>query len=313
MRPAVLLIGLLLPLAAALAEVSAPGPRPGGGGFFSAERASSAGGEDPGAWPLWRPFRAHLSPDLQLNPEGEANGDGPAGFAIDPRNGRAAVVWSWFDGADYEAVISEWNGEFWTPFQRLTDNLTDDLDPRIEIAPDRRRIVTFWRSGGGADGPDEVWQIERLPGADFWSEPALVTEPIENGRHSDVTWHEDGGTYVAYQSGDGLAPWQVVVAWRFDGEPGFAQRLPVADSDYHGEIGTEPLVADVAVRIHSREGRLWVDWLQDDVLMGYSVYQGPGQWSPPEYLEYRHLVDRAGSFSAGLDMARQSVRWRVLR
>ena len=294
-----------------VAEVSVPRVEPGARGVFIADR-QAAGGEDPGAWPVWRPLRDHLRAELHLNRDGEFNGDGPPAFALDPDTGFAIVVWAWFDGGDFEVVLSSWDGKVWRPFEWLTDNQVDDLDPRVEVGADGRRMVTWWRANRSVDRLDEVWYREHQPALDIWSEPEQVSPPVEQGRHPDVAHHIDGSVHVVFQAGD-APPWSVTVAWRPDGAVGFADRLVVAHSDYGGEIGSDPLAADVGAEIHESHGRLWVEWLQDDNLMGYSVYQGAGQWSAPEYLEYRVLVERAGSFSAGVDLARQQVRWRVLR
>lgn len=269
-----------------------------------------AGGEDPGPWPVWKPIRTHVRDELHLNREGESNQDGTPAFAIHPETGFPVVTWAWFDGEDFEIALSTWNGSQWSPWELLTDNTEDDLDPRVSYSPGGQRQVCWWHDGSTSSGIDDSWHRQQDPLTDTWSEATLVSQPDGQGSYPDVCSWGSEWIYASYQLDDDgrEGPHRVMVTWRERDGVEFSEQLEIAISDYTGELPESGSRINIQARVHSSGGQLWVDWIQDHDQMGYSIYESPGVWSAPEYLNYRSLVELAGSYEAGLDMSRQEVR-----
>ncbi len=67
-------------------------------------------------------------------------------------NGFPWVVWSASDGLDYEIFVSSWNGESWSPEEKITDNGETDLSPAIAFARGTIPLVLWRRTSGPASG-----------------------------------------------------------------------------------------------------------------------------------------------------------------
>jgi lysophospholipase L1-like esterase len=89
---------------------------------------------DPGGWsPLKQvPQQTHfpaVNPDVAI--------DGP---------GKVLVVWSRYDGEDYEIYLSRWDGNSWQKEIKITDNDENDSFPAVETGPNDTPIVSWTKS-----------------------------------------------------------------------------------------------------------------------------------------------------------------------
>ncbi len=274
MRSSLRILPLLLLMLVAFAsivraEVSVEAD-PDYGGFILLGRGGGDGGSP---WP-WR-AESQRDPALTLNSEGDLNSDGSPAFAIDPRTGYPSVVWAWFDGSDYEVVLSRWDGAAWSDWQRLTDNAEDDLDPSVSIDDTGTTTVSWWRPG---ESP-AVWFVEGEALEEEWSPESLVNTEFNSGRYPSSALTEDGLAW-GYQSDlfdDG--PTFIVVARRGS----FWIQDFVASTFYAGPNGD----GDLDVQVHSRGRRLWVDWVDSAGVLAYSVMDpDSGEWSYPHCEPY---------------------------
>lgn len=72
-------------------------------------------------------------------------------LALNPYDGQPVVVWSRQDGGtDFElAMMRRLPGGWWAPFNILTNNQTNDVEPRAIIDPDEMAQIVWWPSGIG--------------------------------------------------------------------------------------------------------------------------------------------------------------------
>jgi len=64
--------------------------------------------------------------------------------------GNPRVVWSAYDGRDYEIFSSAWNGARWSPEERITDDIGADTSPVIAFVGGTIPLIAWSRSFGGA-------------------------------------------------------------------------------------------------------------------------------------------------------------------
>jgi hypothetical protein len=122
------------------------------------------------------------------------------------------VVWSEWDGNDYEIMYSMWDEvEGWLPPEPLTHNEVDDLDPVILLDPEGTVWVAWWTD----DEVDQVWLVTFSDGE--WSEPELVSDPEQNSRWPDLYINEDLELIIEFSIVDGEFPIvQSLIKERFD-------------------------------------------------------------------------------------------------
>ena len=117
--------------------------------------------------------------------------------------------------------------------------------------------MAWWVDGE----PDRVWLAERQPGQALWAVPIPVSGLDESARRPSVVVHE-GAVIVTYERtsplDDTLA--EVVMA-RADTNGDFT-RAVLATTSSAGRL--DPM-------LHSRPGRLWVDWKNGAGEFGYAI------------------------------------------
>jgi lysophospholipase L1-like esterase len=118
--------------------------------------------------------------------------------AADPE-GRPWLVWSAYDGEDYEITWSRWNGSAWSEEEKLTDNRDADAFPSLVFIRGVVPVVVWSRSGqsGGAIHA-------RFMEAGVWGPEVEVVggtgRVIVNPR--TAVW--DGRLVISWQSGDAV-------------------------------------------------------------------------------------------------------------
>ncbi|MDQ7005991.1 MAG: hypothetical protein Q9Q40_02040 [Acidobacteriota bacterium] len=253
LRPVFLIVAASLLLPLSVAEISV-GKGATGRGFLMAGGGGS--GADP--FPVFDIIRIDIDPALILNATGAGNGDYGPSFAIDPVTGDPEVAWAWWDGNDYEIALSRWTGGSWSPWEILTDNAVDDLEPALTIDAAGTRRVSWWRSGS----EPQVWLLERFVGDEVWTPEERVTRVVEGGSRPGVV-ALSGVVRVAYQR-EGAAVREVVVSTR----DGAWQPEVLAVTGYQGPGGD----GDIDVVAHRKGTTLWVDWIDAEGVLAYRVY-----------------------------------------
>ncbi len=258
---------------------------------------ATSGGDDPTPVP-WGRVRDALSLEHLLNANVPGNEYGPASFAIDPLAEQPVVVWAQWDGSDFEIRLSRWDGTGWTPAMTLTNNDIDDMDPAIAFTAAGDRLVSWWRS----ESDRQVWFLEKPAGAG-WHAAERVTQRPHTGRLPGIT-EVSGEILTAYQAKDGELT-KVTVSARSDGwDP-----LVIASVSYQGP-GND---GAIFVRIHSRQGQIWVDWIDGPGVMGYSVRDPQtGIWSAPSRESYSWDTLAGESEYWERESARVRIRLQIL-
>ena len=97
-------------------------------------------------------------------------------IAMDPLGGQPVVVWSRQDGADFElAMMRRGPGGYWEPFNTLTNNQTQDVEPRVIVDGNENAHIVWWPSGIG--GPVYLRSFDSGNGRAL----AAAQKPFEGG------------------------------------------------------------------------------------------------------------------------------------
>ncbi|NIM90298.1 MAG: hypothetical protein GTO17_05040 [Candidatus Aminicenantes bacterium] len=115
-------------------------------------------------------------PISQLNPGDEFPQTSPS-VSLD-QNGFIWLIWSGYDGQDYEIHGKFWNGTRWSKITRITANQQEnDLFPDVSVVSGNRPIVVWEKTG--KDGSHIFLKyLER----DSWSREIKISQ--EKGQHS---------------------------------------------------------------------------------------------------------------------------------
>jgi len=144
--------------------------------------------------PTMRSRRLHT-----LNPFGDRRGDlWPAVVESSQVPHHPWVVWSRFNGADYDLVWSRWADGAWTSEQWIVGHgptRGDDLDPDLRFSDDGLPYVVWWRDENGIG---RVYFSAFLAGR--WAPPVAVSPSGKDGRHPVIrTATADGIVQIDYQ------------------------------------------------------------------------------------------------------------------
>jgi lysophospholipase L1-like esterase len=108
-------------------------------------------------------------------------------------SGRPLVVWSGYDGNDYEIYSSSWTGNAWTDAERITDNADSDLNPAVAFVPAAGPVVVWCKSAlrghtiGTALRAGNVWSGEIAFGGPF-GDPVRSLGLAVFGDHIGLAW-----------------------------------------------------------------------------------------------------------------------------
>ena len=118
--------------------------------------------------------------------------------AADPA-GRPWLVWSAYDGEDYEITWTRWNGSAWSEEEKLTDNRDADAFPSLAFIRGVVPVVVWSRSGrsGGA-------VHARFMEAGVWGPEVEVVGGAGRMIVNPRTAVRDGRLVISWQSGDAV-------------------------------------------------------------------------------------------------------------
>ncbi len=210
-------------------------------------------GPDPSPQVLWEPVRA-VDPELYLNPDGAARGDGRPAVGMDPLTGWPHVVWAWNNGTDHDIAYSRWTADGWGETEFLTSGTSNEIDPRVYV--DQEAVYVVWWE----DGSNKVWLVTR-PRDGEWEISEPVGQALQTGmRPSVVSW---GGTVlIAAENDDGQGGTEILIATRQ------AQGVYATET-----VGSVPQNDALNVVLHADQGKLWMDWRHSDEEFAYSEFE----------------------------------------
>ena len=138
-----------------------------------------------------------------LNPFGDRKGDlWPTVVEANQYPHHPWVVWSRYNGTDYDLVWSRWADGAWTSEEWIgahgAQTRGHDLDPDLRFGDDGLPYVAWWRD---EDGLGRVYLSVFLGGR--WSEPFAVTPTGHDARHPVIrTATAEGVVEIDYKQGE---------------------------------------------------------------------------------------------------------------
>ena len=100
-----------------------------------------------------------VDPAQAADPNGDANFDRQPDI-VRQHGLPPSVVYSKWDAADHEIALMQWIAGAWTSPLVLTDNVEEDLNPRLAFDGSGRPVITWWRVGLTST---DVWVIRQRP------------------------------------------------------------------------------------------------------------------------------------------------------
>jgi len=197
---------------------------------------------------------------------------------------RPIAAWARESASGFDVVVSRYERGVWTSPEIVAGSPADELDPQLTQDPSDGSVhLVYWID---AESPVVVhqWAPADLSG---WSAPELVSAPGEIALRPAACFH-DGALRVAYEShgpGENGLPRLIVLATRVG--PGFTT---VVVATTHHSAPSWP-------QVHSRRGRMWVDWIDDSGEMTWRRSRPDGGWEPVAREPFTTVEDR--SFARG--------------
>jgi len=137
-----------------------------------------------------------------LNPRGDQNGDlWPVIVESSQPQRHPWVVWSRFNGTDYDLAWSRWTPQGWRPVEPISPDSTsgDDLDPDLAFDGNGQAFLAWSRDDGGASEIYlSVWLKRR------WMTAVVVSEPGVDSRYPVIVGFGDDAVDVEFTTPDGV-------------------------------------------------------------------------------------------------------------
>jgi hypothetical protein len=150
---------------------------------------------------IWSIRRAGLRLNSALNPAGDAYGDLWPTIAESPSAPyHPLVVWSRFNGIDYDLAWSRWSEQGWEPVRWLADFTMpgDDLDADLAFGPGGRPYMVWWSE---SDAPARVFLSFYI--AERWIAPIAISDAEVDSRYPTVEVEDAGLLKVLYETPEG--------------------------------------------------------------------------------------------------------------
>lgn len=186
------LFGLVAVATPLKAEVAAETNR--SGNYVRTVVRASASIRHPRIWSL-----THKRLDsCPLNPAGDASGDLFPIVGEDRAHQRWPwVIWSHFNGQDFDLVWSRWLGTKWSRVAPLEASAgpEDAVDPSLAFGPDARPHAVWL-----ARGPERAEVQLSIFLQTQWMAPFTVSDPGEDALNPSIVVHPDGQIEVSYDT-----------------------------------------------------------------------------------------------------------------
>jgi len=236
--------------------------------------------EDPDPFDTaWRRFAADSESRFILNDAGDANGDGEPTFLINPVSQLPIVAWSRNSPQGYDVVVSHFAAGAWSEPEVLADSAADELDPFLLTDPQDGTVHLFYWVH---DASPRVMHRQAPADLSSWTLPVQISQPAEIACRPAAVFHQETLTvvYEAHDFGFGSTPRQIVLATH-DGL-GFTASS-VAFSGHAGANWPQ---------VHSRKGKLWIDWIDGESALSWRRQSQSGGWDPVQAEGFSNIEDR---------------------
>jgi hypothetical protein len=210
---------------------------------------------------------------VSLNENGDLNCDQVPSFSINPTTGFLEVVWSKFDGTDYEVAYSCFNGSEWSSYDVITNNSFNDFDPYLAFSDDGIIKVTWWSD---EPIPQVYYKIRKANG--LWSLKLRISDPFETSRFPSIA-ALNHLSFISFEAPIDSNSKNIYVAGGTDDpdpHPYLINRVFIGSSDFAPNSQPKPHVLD---------GHIWVDWIYDENFLCWSEKIGK-DWTLQRYEAY---------------------------
>jgi len=175
------------------------------GQYVATEMVTTGLRGEPVVWGL----RGRLARRLDvLNPKGDLNGDlWPVIAESTVAPNYPWVVWSRFNGQDFDLAWSRWHPGGWQPVEPVLPGAPDgnDLDPDLAFDPEGRAFLAWSRQvGDTAQIQLSVWMKQA------WFSPIVVSDPGVDSRYPVILGFVSGTLDLEYSTPDGIVVQRVV-------------------------------------------------------------------------------------------------------
>lgn len=239
---------------------------------------------------VWRKLQAPDPFHVDLNPQGETNGDGMPSLVTNGSTGLVAATWSRNSANGFDIVASRFVGTAWTAPSVVVGSPANELDPQLVLDPNGSVHLFYWVDGA----TPQVFHSVAPPDLSSWSTAQLVSQPSEASCRPAGAFY-NGVLRVAYEVhnlGNGSTPRQVVLSRYENGA--FVPEI-VAMTNNPGAVRPQ---------VHSHSGRIWVDWIDNETTGGsgeiaWTRQDAQGQWESIQYEPFADYIEREYRVRAG--------------
>ncbi len=221
---------------------------------------------------IWKRFSNNPN-RVPLNENGDSNCDGKPSFTINPITGFPEVVWSKFDGNDYEIAYSYFDGLEWSNHEIITDNNFNDFNPCIAFNNNGTLKITWWN-----DEPVQQVYYKIRKNSEDWSLKLRVSDHLEISRFPSIV-ALNNLSYISYETLTNQNNKDIYSA-NIDDDPD-----PHPTLTYRIKVGTSDFVSNSEPTPQLKDGHLWVDWIYDENFICWSEKIG-NEWTPQRYERY---------------------------
>ncbi len=121
-------------------------------------------------------------------------------------NGNAIIVWSQYDGSNYQIFKSEYRSGTWTHPASLSDNISPDGQnaslPQVAMDDNGNAIIVWYQSDGSNS---QIFKSEYRSGA--WTHPASLSDNIspdgQDAYAQQVAMDDNGNAIIVWRQSDG--------------------------------------------------------------------------------------------------------------
>lgn len=122
-------------------------------------------------------------------------------------SGNALVVWSQWNGANYQIFKSEYRSGSWTHPANIADNISPDgqdaINPRVAMDDNGNALITWQQNDGTRD---QIYKSEYRSSS--WTHPANLADnisPDTAASNPQVAMDNNGNALIVWQQPDGAA------------------------------------------------------------------------------------------------------------
>ena len=243
---------------------------------------------------VWQTF-INMDSQYTLNPNGDANGDGPAvvGLSVLPGAPPTFVWASQVASGNHDPVYAQFVNGTWTAPIPIATNAGDDLDPQWRQDASGAIHAVWWRAAAGGGG-GVVLYATKAPGAPHFSVEEEVSQPGEAARNPSLAVLPSGEVLVAYETDAVNGERWIVTASKADQMAAFAAQFSAATA--HSD--------EVHPVLRLRGEHVLLSWVDSGTAVGY-IERAIGGWLDPVAQEGYSVPEETGR-------ARQTALSRVL-